>query len=599
MSALQDERERTPLAHIVEQDKLFRFLVENMLEGVVIVDWDTTLLFVNKVAAGLIGFESAKELIGRKSLEFVHPDSRDLLLENLQKVKRGESRVNNEYKFITKEGKNIWVETSGKKITFDGRSVDLVTFNDITDRKKTEEALKESEAKYKGLFKHVPAGIFQTTPEGKIISANPALVQMLGYESEAELCSLDVVADLYVDPEQRDVLARKLEKEGTVQDIELVLKRKDGYCITVLENTRAIRNEQGEILYYEGTLTDITERKRAEDALRESEELYRKLVLASPDAVTATDMEGRITHVSQSTLELYGFDSADDMLRRSVLDFIAPEDHERAVTNLQKTLTNGVVRNAEYTMIRKDGTHFIGELSAALVSDAEGNPKAFIVTTRDITERKHAEEQIKQSLREKEVLLKEIHHRVKNNMQVITSLLSLQSENIDDEKVLTIFKDSENRIRSMALIHNELYQSESFADVDFSQYIKALASDLVRSYGGYTGEIDLKIDAEDITLGIDTAIPCGLLINELVSNSLKHAFPKNRGGTIKISLHNIGTKVELVVSDNGVGIPDSIDFKHTRSLGLQLVTILAEEQLEGEIILDKSEGTAFRITFRR
>lgn len=203
------------------------------------------------------------------------------------------------------------------------------------------------------------------------------------------------------------------------------------------------------------------------------------------------------------------------------------------------------------------------------------------------------------SLREKQVLLSEIHHRVKNNMQVISSMLDLQSEYIKDKKNYYIFKESQNRIKSMALIHEKLYRSKDLANINFSDYIRSLTDSLLRSYRESAGMVDLKMDIENISLGIDTAIPCGLIINEIFTNSLKHAFPKNREGEIKIALRkNDEDEIELTISDNGVGIPEELNFRNTESLGLQLVVTLTEHQLQGKIEHIKRDGTTFYIKFK-
>lgn len=216
----------------------------------------------------------------------------------------------------------------------------------------------------------------------------------------------------------------------------------------------------------------------------------------------------------------------------------------------------------------------------------------------ELAERKRTEEQLKVSLNEKESLLKEVHHRVKNNLQIISSLLRLQSDYIEDEKALTSFKDSQNRIRSMALIHEKLYQSRDVSNINLIEYIRDLVSHLLRSYTATSQFVNLKIDANDIWLNIDTAIPCGLIINELVSNSLKHAFPQpSPDNEISISIHLAdGNLFRLIVSDNGIGFPQGLDFRDTDSLGLQLVCTFTE-QLEGAIELDRNHGTAFIITF--
>lgn len=226
----------------------------------------------------------------------------------------------------------------------------------------------------------------------------------------------------------------------------------------------------------------------------------------------------------------------------------------------------------------------------------------------EIQERKKAEEQIKASLLEKEVLLREIHHRVKNNLQIISSMLYLQADNIKDLKFVETFKVSQSRIASIALIHEKLYQSKNTVRIDYNEYLTELSDYLFRSYGVYQNKVALKMDVGSVSLGIDTAVHCGLIVNELISNSIKHAFqecipsdapdkPKNE---IKISLHSIDANMfELMIGDNGIGLPPDLDFRKTESLGLQLVTMLVEGQLRGKIELDRSDrGTKYKIRFK-
>ncbi|RJR19244.1 MAG: hypothetical protein C4581_05095 [Nitrospiraceae bacterium] len=222
----------------------------------------------------------------------------------------------------------------------------------------------------------------------------------------------------------------------------------------------------------------------------------------------------------------------------------------------------------------------------------------------EIAERRLAQEQLNASLREKEVLLKEIYHRTKNNMQVITSLLNLQSTQIDDPRYVTLFDDSRNRIASMALVHEKLYRSKNLSNIDFKDYVSSLANGLLTFYGKSARSVSFTVNAGGIVLGIDTVIPCGLIINELVSNSLKHAFPEGRGGRILIELNNTyagenrNSEYELTVGDDGIGLSKDIDIRNTKSLGLQLVTNLTMHQLRGSIELRRNEGTVFNIRFR-
>jgi len=215
---------------------------------------------------------------------------------------------------------------------------------------------------------------------------------------------------------------------------------------------------------------------------------------------------------------------------------------------------------------------------------------------REITERKRMERSIRASLKEKEVLLKEVHHRVKNNMQVIVSMLNLQSRYVDDEQAIEAFRKSQNRIRTMALVHEKLYQTKDLARINFAEYTRDLTNYLLSAYGAAAGAITLKINTEDVSLSIDTALPCGMILNELITNSIKHAFPGGRGGEIFIELRSDNNNLILTVGDNGAGIPEGLDLPNAESLGLQLIDSFVE-QLEGSVELNRKDGTEFRITF--
>jgi two-component system, sensor histidine kinase PdtaS len=216
---------------------------------------------------------------------------------------------------------------------------------------------------------------------------------------------------------------------------------------------------------------------------------------------------------------------------------------------------------------------------------------------QDITERIVFEERLKASLREKEVLLKEVHHRVKNNMQIISSLLRLQSDQVSHPEVQVVFQESQNRIRSMALVHEMLYQSPDLASISFGAYLKNLVNGLLRSFRVDTNQITLTLELADLPLGIDLALSCGLIINELVSNSLKHAFPENRRGEVSVSVRQVSPEeLMIMVRDTGVGLPPDLDIRKTSSLGLRLVTLLVG-QINGSLELDSAPGATFLIRF--
>jgi two-component sensor histidine kinase len=231
------------------------------------------------------------------------------------------------------------------------------------------------------------------------------------------------------------------------------------------------------------------------------------------------------------------------------------------------------------------------------VAYAIRNTRLYDQAQKEIFERTQAETRIREALKEKDVLLKEVHHRVKNNLQVISSLLNLQSAQIKDPETVQLFRDSQNRVRSMALIHEKLYQSHDLAKIDFKGYAQSLSNYLVRSFAVESRGVAIRLDVDPIEMGIDQAIPCGLIINELVSNSLKYAFPEERKGEVHIRFSRHGDhQFHLIVGDNGIGFPENVDYQNTSSLGLQLVNSLVK-QLDGNVELNRRGGTEFHISF--
>jgi len=335
---------------------------------------------------------------------------------------------------------------------------------------------------------------------------------------------------------------------------------------------------------------EITERKRVESELREMSVALENAV----EGISRLDTQGCYIAVNRAYASKFGY-KPEEMIGMKWQLTVHPEERENLMNTYQYMLTNGKSQ-AEARGLRKDGSVFYKQLVMVSAYDKQQKFIGHYGFIKDITERKETESQIKASLKEKEVLLKEIHHRVKNNLQIISSLLNLQSEYIQNKQDLEIFRVSQNRIESMALIHEKLYQSKDLAQIEFDEYIRDLVYTLFCSYEVYSFTIDLKINSEKICLSIDTAISCGLIINELILNSLKHAFPPGYSGKICLKFYSDNDKITLIVSDNGIGLPEDFDFKNTESLGLQLVNALTN-QLGGTIEINVNKGVEFKIIF--
>ncbi|MCX9080555.1 MAG: PAS domain S-box protein, partial [Candidatus Methanoperedens sp.] len=329
--------------------------------------------------------------------------------------------------------------------------------------------------------------------------------------------------------------------------------------------------------------------------LEKTTERVEAILNNSPDAILLLDKDLTIELANPAAYEMFGYE-ANTIPFASLWKLIVEADGETLSKLLEECTQNGQSRSFGIVAKRSDETTF--DAGVALASVFEDNVVTGLVCiVRDITEQVQAEEQIKASLREKEVLLQEIHHRVKNNMQVISSLIALQAGYTEDEQVHQMFRESQSRIRSMALVHEQLYRSHDLARIDFSRYIGELTSNLMHSYQKTLGRIRLEVHSDPIFLDVDTAIPCGLIINELVSNALKHAFPNGRDGIINIEFHlNSEQSLTLIVRDNGVGFPEELNVHRTETLGLQLVTSLTA-QLNATIGLQQANGTMFEIRF--
>jgi PAS domain S-box-containing protein len=447
--------------------------------------------------------------------------------------------------------------------------------------------LRESQIKYKDIVENSNDAIV-VVQDGKLKFTNFKAVELTGYRQE-ELMAMSFLE--MVHPEDRNMVEESYKREGLPSIFSFRASRKSGEPLFVESN--AVRTTWEKRQATLNIIRDVTDRKHAEDALKASQDYIRNIIDSSLDMIIAVDMNRRIVEFNKAAERILGY--RREVIAGTMVDILYADPNEGL--EVHKTAVDNGQCTKEILNRRKNGEVFPSFLSASTLLDIHGNVQGVMGVSRDITEQKQAEKKLTASLKEKEVLLKEVHHRVKNNMQVISSMLSLQSHHTTDKASRTMFQESQNRIRAMALIHEKLYTSEDLAHIDIAAYIQDLTASLFSTYT-VSNAIKVNTDITDIFLTITTAIPCGLIINELVTNALKHAFPHQQKGTITVSM-TPSTKDHLIltVSDTGIGFPEGIDFRNTTTLGMQLVISLVE-QLEGTITLDRSEGTRFRIEFR-
>ena len=541
-----------------------------------------------------------EEFIGRTLYSFLSHDltgGREIIRQFFD---AGRIHIENEYRKF--DGVPVWME--GDYICIYDSPGRIVGYfgvqRDISDRKQAEAALKESEERFRQLAENIESVFWMVNVQPQeIIYISPAYEKILG-RSCADLYAYGRFFAESLHPEDRDrvpaTLTKPIESEN---EIEYRIVRPDGEIRWIRDRAFPIRNQAGQVYRIVGIAEDISEGKQAEKAIRENEERFRQLAENIQDSFWLLSAEFTdLLYLSPAYEQIWGRSSEELYAEPlKLLEWVHPEDRhllQEAMTRVLQVEST----STEYRILLPDGTIRWVCDRAFPIYDESGKIYRIAGIGEDISDRKCTEARIQAALREKEVLLKEIHHRVKNNMQVISSLLQLQAQYIEDEPTLVLFEESQTRIHSMALIHEQLYQSEHLDRIDLPPYVQNLVANLYQSFGCGNTAIQFNLNLDPIYLNIETAIPCGLIINELVSNSLKYAFAQSLVGEINIDFHKINSQeFQLIIQDNGSGFPHGFDVENAETLGLRLVRMLAY-QLEASIAIDSQCGTCYNIIFK-
>jgi PAS domain S-box-containing protein len=593
------ERKRVEMALVSSENKLRNILV-NTPQIIISLDSQGKIVFVNTHFLKLTGWKE-QNVIGQNWFDLFIPENIREVIREVFSVTM-QQRETSEYSYYeneieTKSGELRYIAWSNVcSLDAKGMVADVTCLGiDLTERKLAEDALRESEERFRMLFKHHSAVMLVIDREtGKIIDANEASENFYGWSID-EL-KRKCIQQIYVP--SSDAVKNQMEKAAISHSarFEFRHRRADGSIRDVEVFNNEIEIAGKNLLY--SIVHDITERHLAEESVLDSEKRFRAAFMGSPAALAITTQDGGIwIDANQTELAMFGY-TRDELIGKSVMDtnlWIDLNDRNRIIAAL---VQNGEVRNQNVQLRHKDGKSISASVSANSLT-LKG-VKHILFATEDITERQQSEERIKQNLIEKEILLREIHHRVKNNLAVISSLLGLQANRIQGNAVKEMMDACQLRIKSMALVHEKMYCNQNVSRVDFSDYINSIVQDLTSTYHNEIRNITIRIQIQDILLDIETATPCGMIINELISNAMKHAFPETIRPELTISFEKADNTYTLMVQDNGIGLSDDFGSTSTNTLGLLLVRALSR-QLRGTVKFHSDasvrQGTTVTFTF--
>jgi len=578
-----------------KSEEQYRMLVENTSQVIFTMNDKGEYLFINTMGAAMLG-KKPEEVIGGKMWDFF-PDyiADEQFLHVRQAISTGQTVISANNSIVN--GISYWFDARVKPLIKEDGTSDtvLVVLTDITENKKAEEKVRISEEKYRLIVENQYELIVKTDPEGNLLFVSPSYCDMFG-KTEEELLNRSYIPLIHEDDREPTINAmRSLFIPPYSCYVEQRVYTKTGVK-WIAWNDKAVFDNKGKMTMIIASGRDITEKKIAEEALRASEEKFSNAFLTSPDAININRFsDGLYININLGFSRMTGF-TAEEIIGKTSYEvniWVNHKDRDKLSEGLKK---DGEYNNLEAEFRLKDGTIKTGLMSARLIT--LNDELCILSITRDISERKKAEELIKKSLSEKETLLRELYHRTKNNMQVINAMLTLQAGSSNNAELNEILEETANRIKAMSLVHQKLYQSNDLSRIRFDNYVRELIELLSDFYKIDTNNIDISLSLTEEHVLIDYAIPCGLVINEIVSNIFKYAFPDRRAGKVFIEMtRETDGRIKMLFKDNGIGFSGNFDYRNSQTLGLQLIVSLIEQQLDGELEIKSDEGVEIKFSF--
>lgn len=602
------ERKKTE-AKLRESEGKFRLISEQSLLGILIIQ-DDIVKYVNDAVTNILDYTKEQMITGLplNYSTIFHPEDWEFQRDQSRlKQHDGEGAIAN-YKLrvlpVTVTGKVKWIEIYSHTIMYLGKPAELVMMIDITEKIRVEVALKESEEKFRMLSEQSLMAVL-IIQDNVARYANEAYSKILEYPIDEILAWEANQIFQTIHPEDRKSVIEQARKKqiglenGIITHYTYRIITRSGKVKWVENYSKTI--QYGDKLADFVTLIDISETVIAERAKQESENRYQNLVETMNEGLAIIDINNKLTYVNPKLIQMTGY-SRKELIDRTIFDFFGEEDIMIISDHFSKH-KKGLSGLFEMEWRKKDGSKLYTMISTQPILDEQGNNSGSSAVVTDITDLKKYEkelesrtESLEKALKEKESLMRELHHRVKNNLQIISAITIMQEETVD-EKQKNVFKEYQNRIKSMAKIHEILYRSEDIEYIDMEGYILNLIQNLILSYNVDQERIKIDLKIENLDLNISKAMHYGLIINELISNAIKYAFPGDRKGKLSVTIKKTHEdRIILIVEDNGIGMPSEINYTNPSTMGLKIIKT-STDQLKGEIILEKNKGTKWKIIF--